>query len=359
MILAILPTSRPPGEGDTILTEKKKYRNLSREILGLLGISFVAGLFVLQILGLVAASIVESVMDAQGIVLTEMQYMLVDDWIFNITFLVSIIFFIMLFLFLLGERLSYIKKIIKGIDELRNGNEGHVVPLERNNELTALAQAVNDLSQTQREVKEKERLLQDEKDLFIRSMSHDIRTPLTSILAYSELLIGDNKVPQEEQMRYLRLIRDKACQIKDMTDLLLDGIKRNPEYIEDARLLMEQLCEEFEEELEAAFCVETTIDCPAFTGSFDVQELRRIFDNLISNVRKYASPKGKVHLSIFLAKGTLCIRQDNMVKALSAPAEGYQIGLRSIRRIAQNYAGKVDVEKSETEFAIMITLSEF
>ena len=312
-----------------------------------------------QILGMVAVSIVDSVIGAQGIILNEMQYMLVDDWIFSITFLVSVIFFVMLFLSMLGERLSYIMEIIKGIDELRDGNTNYVVPLERNNELTALAQSVNYLSTTQREIKQRELVLQEEKEQFIRSLSHDIRTPLTSILSYSELLTGENTVSQEEQVRYLRLIREKAGQIKNMTDILLHSSKRNLEYFEDACLLMEQLSAEFEEELEADFCVETTADCQAFSGSFDVQELRRIFDNLISNVRKYASQQGTVRLSISLVEDGLCIRQENTVKTLDAPVEGYQIGLRSIRRLAQHYAGKVEIKKSETEFVIMITLSEF
>ena len=334
-----------------------KRRKLSGEILGLLAVTLVLALILLQFLGIVARAMIDSFLFMRDIVLTEAQYVQLDDWVFHLSLLVSVAFFIILFLFLLGERLSYIREVLAGIDALRSGQEDYVVPLEGSNELTQLAEAVNYLSRTQREVKEQERVLNEEKEQFIRALSHDIRTPLTSIMAYSELLTGANTVDPQEQTRYLELIQHKAGQIKDMTDILLDGSKRNPEYFEDARLLIEQLAGEFEEMLEDGFSIEASLDCPAFPGTFDVQELRRIFDNLVSNVQKYADPDRPVKISISLEGVQLLIRQENAVRERIAPADGYQIGLRSIQRIAQNYAGQVDVQKDDAAFAITITLS--
>ena len=337
--------------------KSNKRRKLSGEILGLLAVTLVLALFLLQFLGIVARAMIDSFLFMRDIVLTEAQYAQLDDWVFHLSLLVSVAFFIILFLFLLGERLSYIREVLAGIDALRSGQEDYVVPLEGSNELTQLAEAVNYLSRTQREVKEQERVLNEEKEQFIRALSHDIRTPLTSIMAYSELLTGANTVDSQEQTRYLELIQHKAGQIKDMTDILLDGSKRNPEYFEDARLLIEQLTAEFEEMLEDGFSIEASLDCPAFPGTFDVQELRRIFDNLVSNVQKYADPDRPVKISISLEGVQLLIRQENAVRERIAPADGYQIGLRSIQRIAQNYAGQVDVQKDDAAFAITITLS--
>lgn len=337
--------------------KSNKRRKLSGEILGLLAVTLVLALILLQFLGIVARAMIDSFLFMRDIVLTEAQYAQLDDWVFHLSLLVSVAFFIILFLFLLGERLSYIREVLAGIDALRSGQEDYVVPLEGSNELTQLAEAVNYLSRTQREVKEQERVLNEEKEQFIRALSHDIRTPLTSIMAYSELLTGANTVDPQEQTRYLELIQHKAGQIKDMTDILLDGSKRNPEYFEDARLLIEQLTAEFEEMLEDGFSIEASLACPAFPGTFDVQELRRIFDNLVSNVQKYADPDRPVKISISLEGVQLLIRQENAVRERIAPADGYQIGLRSIQRIAQNYAGQVDVQKDDAAFAITITLS--
>ena len=336
----------------------QKRHKLSGEILGVLTITFVIALFLFQLLRIAAGAIIDSVLFMQDIVLTEAQYMQADDWVFNLSLLVSVGFFVILFLFLLGERLSYIRDILEGIDALQKGQENHMVPVEGNNELTQLAKAVNYLSKTQREVKQREQALSEEKEQFIRGLSHDIRTPLTSIMAYSELLAGQNDAAPEEQARYLNLIHTKAGQIKEMTDLLLDGSKRSPEYFENACLLMEQLAEEFESMLEDDFSVKTALTCPAFSATFDVQELQRIFDNLISNVQKYAAPDKPILLTISAENEQLIIRQENAVRKLDAPAEGYQIGLKSIQRIAQNYGGRVEVQQDDAMFMIRILLSD-
>lgn len=341
-----------------INSKPKKRRKLSNEILGLLAVTIAVTLFLFQTLGVSARAIIDHYLFANDIILSEAKYAQADDWVFHLSLIVSVAFFVILFLFLLGERLSYIREILAGIDALRNGKEDHIVPLEGSNELTQLAEAVNYLSQTQREIKTKERTLSAEKEQFVRALSHDIRTPLTSIIAYSELLSGDHAVEPEAQSRFLNLIRHKAAQIKDMTDILLDGSKRSPEYFYDARLLMQQLTGEFEETLENDFTVETKFDCPVFSGTFDVQELCRIFDNLSSNVQKYADPIAAVKLSVSLENTQLLIRQKNAVRELDEPTEGYQLGLRSIQRIAQNYNGRVDIQQDDSVFSITITLSE-
>ena len=117
---------------------------------------------------------------------------------------------------------------------------------------------------------------------------------------------------------------------------------------------------EFEEELEDDFHVVCDFSgCPDFSGSFDVQELRRIFDNLTSNIQKYANPEEDVTLEIKLEKEMLLIRQKNAVSSFKNKSDGYQIGLNSIRRITQLYDGQVSVKQDKEYFEILITLEKF
>ena len=144
--------------------KKQKQRKLSHEIVGLLAISFVIALFLLQLLSMCAVVVSERFLSARDIVLTQAQLENLDIWVFNLSLLVSVLFFLVLFLFLLGERLSYIRELTKGIDALQDGQLDYSVPLEGRNELTQLARDINYLSATQREIKEKERALNEEKE---------------------------------------------------------------------------------------------------------------------------------------------------------------------------------------------------
>ena len=137
---------------------------------------------------------------------------------------------------------------------------------------------------------------------------------------------------------------------------MLDGGKRNLEYFVDGRLLFAQLVDEFSETLEDGFDLQIdTAACSAFSGRFDVRELRRLFDNLSSNVRKYADRQQPVLLSVALADGVLLIRQSNAVCTERKTEEGFGIGLQSIRRIAQSYGGTVRTDSEKGLFSITIT----
>ena len=340
------------------MTDVKKRKGLALEILGLLVITLVISLAVMLFLSLCGSAVVERVLYVRDIVLTDSQLLGLNDRVFQLSLLISVAFFVLLFLFLLGERLSYIKEIVKGITALQKGQQDYTVPLEGSNELTALAESVNYLSATQRQLKEQQQLLAQEKEDLIRTLSHDIRTPLTSILSYSEYLAQHKDCPPQEQQAQLALIRQKAEQIRQLTDILLCGGKRNVESFDDARLLMQQLADELEDTLGEEFTLDLQLPQQPFAAALDVQELRRIFDNLASNIQKYADPQQAVTLHISAENGALHIVQENAVRRDALHTESYQMGLNSIRRIAHSYAGQVNVEQSNERFAITVTLSD-
>ena len=327
-------------------------KKLSHEILGLIGLCAGLSLILYLILSGLATAIAESYIFQHDIPMTEFDWMDMDRWIFGVSACLACGSFACLFLVLLSDRIAYIRKITDGIDRLHDPENTVSIPLQGNNELTALAAAINEMSQARQQLRQKEQALAEEKEQLVRSLSHDIRTPLTSILAYSELLAQQ---AEGEQKAQLTTIRSKAEQIRDLTSVLLDGTRRNLELFDDGKLLMEQICAEFEEQLEDQFSIFIGLDrCPAFSARLDVQELRRIFDNLVSNIRKYADPAQPVNLVIEYENGMLLIRQTNAILPQTSQAESYGIGLNSIRRIAQGYGGSVTLEETPGQFSISI-----
>lgn len=337
----------------------KKRRKLSFEILIIVAICFSLSLLLYLLVAHFAPRLVEDHCFYNDIVLDEYELYRLDVTMYSAGVAVSVMFFIAMFFILFGERLAYIRKITAGVDALRNGDLGDQVELVGNNELTELAEAVNYLSQSEQKIKETEKRSKEEREELIRTLSHDIRTPLTSIMSYTELLSAKESLTAEEQQEYLSLVRKRSAQIKELTDILLDGGKREVEPFEDARLLFEQLADEFEGELEddLKLLMIDISSLTAFSGRFDVSELRRIFDNLISNIQKYAEPTEAVELSISKTDSGIVIRQSNDIKKDKQPSESYKMGINSIRRIAQHYDGRVEVSENDGKFEIMITLS--
>ena len=343
------------------MTEKGKIRNrrkLTHELLGLVCLCFALSLLLYGFITTFGLALAEEYCFQNDIVMDEFDWYDVQHTLIGVAFAVSALFFTVMFFVLFGDRLAYVRRITEGVDSLRNRNYGEQVELRGNNELTELAEAVNYLSESEQKLKEREKRLYEEREELIRSLSHDIRTPLTSIMSYTQLLSAKESWTEEERREYLELVNRKTAQIKELTDILLDGGRRNVEYFEDARLLFEQLAGEFEEELEETFRLSVTLPAiAAFSANFDVGELRRIFDNLISNIHKYADPTDVVRLSLSKTNGGVVIRQSNTVKRDRSPSESYKMGLYSIRRIAQNYGGTTEVTEADGRFEIVITLS--
>ena len=341
------------------MTEKpRKRRRLTHEILGLVCLCFALSLLLYVFITTFGGVLIEEYCFQNDIIMDEFDWYDVDNTLRGVGFGVSAVFFTVLFFALFGERLAYVRKITAGVDILRDGNYGEQVELRGNNELTELAEAVNYLSESERKLREKEKRLYEEREELIRTLSHDIRTPLTSIMSYTELLGQKETLTVEEQQEYRCLVAQKTEQIKKLTDILLDGGHREPEFFEDARLLFEQLADEFESELEDRFQISSELSfVTAFSGNFDVGDLRRIFDNIISNIKKYAEPAEIVELVISKTDTGVAIRQMNSVIKNKKSTESYKMGLYSIRRIAQNYGGTVEVRDENEKYEILITLS--
>ena len=343
-------------------TKKKKkiedQRKIALEMLEFLFISFIVALFAFGFLYFTSCSIAMTYLDGKGVILDEEKKMVLVLWIRSSCLLASVVVFVLLFLFLFGQKVSYLISIIHGVKALEERQMDFEIPLEGNDEFTQLAESINYLALSQKLLKEKEENLKKEREEMIRSISHDIRTPLTSILSYSEYMQKKEDWSKEEIKSYMELMQGKAEQIKSLTNQLIGKKERKLEFIDNGKILIEQLVMEWEELLEDRFpCEVIWNECNNFSGIFDISELRRIFDNLRSNVEKYGDPKQSVKLEVITGKDKLVLIQENGVRTEGElEVESNKIGLNNIRQIVGMYDGEVEVTKSEKEFRIQMII---
>lgn len=354
-------------------SKKIKGKKLAVQILEYLLISVLVSGFVFCFLYYLSGTLAENYFVYRGMELTRVQERVLAVWRSSICAFGALAVFVVLFLFMLGQRLSYLIRIIRGVERLREqeeteGKDGKTapaeIPLEGNDELAELAGAINYLSAARRELDMRERRMQEEKEAWIRSLSHDIRTPLTSMLSYSELVLSREETDREELFRALVLTREKARQIKELTDQLMEGERQKEEPAEDLGLLFAQLAQEWEAVLEERFAVQTEVSGLAgASGMADIDSLQRVWDNLISNVEKYADPDQPVTLKIERGpdeaeRGGVraVITQKNAVRKDDFYKESYGIGLKNIRRIVSRYQGEAEVTEDGESFQIRIRL---
>lgn len=282
-------------------------------------------------------------------------------WLQLICILASLVVFFTFFLLFVGQKISYILSITNAIQTLREGNLTYKIDPIGSDELTVLADTINSFSLALRNHSENEDRLKKEKEDLIRSLSHDIRTPLTAIISYSDFIKSKKYDSTDKLESYIETIQNKAYQIQDLTTLLLNPShnKNQDNSIEDGKLMFEQFISEFVDSLEDNdFEVDVNqLGLVNFKSHFNVQDISRIFDNLYSNIIKYADPQVKIGLTIFIDDEKIVLIQSNSIRdRRNTCVESNGIGLKNISHLANSYNGSMNSMIMNKRFKIEITL---
>lgn len=198
----------------------------------------------------------------------------------------------------------------------------------------------------------------------ITAISHDVRTPLTALLGYLDIL-EDPELSPEVQRAYLDICRNNALRLKDLTDELFGFFlvfgKRTPEQnleLFDAAMLLEQILLESQEELsQQGFDIQLSWP-EELRGSLNVDlgHLRRVFDNLFSNLRKYADPANPVSIQVQTEGQTLRLSVTNSILATQNRVESNKIGLKTCEKLLDAMGGSFRQSKTADTFTAEVQL---
>ena len=197
----------------------------------------------------------------------------------------------------------------------------------------------------------------------ITAISHDVRTPLTALLGYLEI-ISDDSLSPEERSAYLEVCKNNALRLKGLTDELFGFFlvfgkpqpDQKPEEF-DAVTLLEQVLLEHEMDLsQRGFQLETSSD--PITGKLrvDLGHFRRVFDNLFSNVRKYADPAHPVTITQRVDRDELTVTICNHIRQSATRVESNRIGLQTCHKLVAAMGGEFNQSRTKETFTVEVLL---
>ena len=196
------------------------------------------------------------------------------------------------------------KEIRAGGDQLAAGNLDYQVPTNRlYGEFRKHGENLNNLRGGIQHAVEEQMKSERMKTELITNVSHDIKTPLTSIVSYVDLLKKE-PMPTDQAKEYLDVLDRQAARLKKLIEDLVEASKASTGSLTvnfqptDVNVLLSQSAGEYQEKLAARDL--TLILTPAEEApmiSADGQLLWRVFENLLSNALKYAMPGTRVYLS--------------------------------------------------------------
>ncbi len=221
----------------------------------------------------------------------------------------------------------------------------------------------------------------------ITNVSHDIKTPLTSIINYVDILSKEGDLSDKEA-EYLAVLQRQSARLKKLIEDLIEASKASTGNLEvhmeptDVEMLLEQALGEFEERLAA--CKLQPVVTNYLTKKYGAQadchvmadgrHLWRVFDNLIGNIIKYAQPNSRVYIDIDeaepgeitvtfknISKEPLNISGDELKERFvrgdrSRNTEGNGLGLSIAQSLMELQNGKVEIMIDGDLFKVVLLL---
>lgn len=206
----------------------------------------------------------------------------------------SAILFTAYFVLISHNMVHYLREIQAGIERIKEGDFDTNIRVVNEDELSKMANSINEMRYTIKELMEKERVVEKTKNDLITNVAHDLRTPLTSIIGYLELLQNEEIFEMETRKKYLNIVYEKAKRLQnlvvdlfDYTRYAKDGVtirKRNLEW----NRFVEQVLEEFYPNFQSANLeYEAILWNQEIYLMADGELLARAFGNLIANAIQY------------------------------------------------------------------------
>lgn len=206
--------------------------------------------------------------------------------------------------YFLYRYLEQLDKIKTGIFRIRNGETDYKIEGCTTELLANAADALNSINEGVKISVEREVAAQRMKSELITNVSHDLKTPLTSIISYADLLTGMELLPKEAN-DYARIIKQKGDRLKKLTNDLFDISKAESgdetvsmERLDIALLLRQSLAELNSEIEKSGLNFVSAIPEKEIFVNADGKKLSRVFENLLVNALKYSMKGTRVYVGI-------------------------------------------------------------
>ncbi len=268
--------------------------------------------------------------------------------------------------------------LLDRIQAARDGDLSKAAPLPRDSDLLLAADALDGLEAGMRAAVAEQTRSERMKVELISNVSHDLKTPLTSIISYTELLSQEEDLP-EHVKDYIRILSKKAQRLSAMVRDVFEVSKAASgslsvrlERLDLGKLLRQTLADMGEAIDRSGLSLKTQLPEEAVPVTADGDRLYRVFQNLIQNALQYALPGSRVYLTLRAVDGMAAASLKNISRDELAPGVdfterfvrgdesrtdgGSGLGLSIARTFTEACGGTFSVETDADLFTAVVAL---
>ncbi|MCY7736059.1 HAMP domain-containing sensor histidine kinase [Bacillus safensis] len=282
------------------------------------------------------------------------------DLAFTLELLGATLIFLLIVLLGIRKSLRYLQRIHQEIHILEGGELDYEMTVKGHDELAMIAKSIEDLRKAFLDKLQAIDELQEESRSLVTEMSHDMRTPLTSLMMNLEFAKKEETGADTRKDQYIASAYEKALQLKNLSDNLFAYFLLDKEHESELEtvavkeviydLLSDQVAILYQEN----FKVHLLGELPDSYINVNVELLSRIFDNVMSNLRKYADPKKDINLTFLSDQEIFEIHISNAINETNDTQESNGLGERSIKRMMTRMHGQFEsIERNDVYYIVL------
>ena len=272
--------------------------------------------------------------------------------------------------------------IIGELHYIAQGHLDHRIPFRLKGSEQHVITSVNALVDSAVQLMDDERKIEKSKDELITNVSHDLRTPLTSIIGYLGLIEDKQYQNEEDILKYTHIAYEKAKQMKNLVDDLFEytkvqqhGAPVNIMWV-DLNQLLEQLTASFALEADRrGIKISSKVVPNPLMIEADPEKLGRVFNNLVANAFKYGNGASYIRITAHQEQDKVVVKVANDGTPIPEKAQshlferfyraeasrsratgGTGLGLAIVKSIVDLHHGQVTVSSDADETAFIVTL---
>lgn len=296
--------------------------------------------------------------------------------------IIFIIVLVIIFYLLTAKRIAYLEQITKGVEELSQDNLGQQIPVKGSDEFAILASAINDMSHRLKVLIDQERNNERAKNELITDISHDLRTPLTSVLGFLQLIADGSYEDRETYKHYADIAYTKCLSLKKRIDDLFEYSKLNSAKIKINKITI-NLSELIEQVVlgfipifsEEGITYRLSLPNQKIRISADPQLFARMLENIINNAVLYGKEGKRIEIELTQTgqEAVITIANygnpipsedllnifDKFYRVDKSRAQGTGLGLAIVKAIAEKHDGTISAYcgNNKTTFELRFKIS--
>ena len=279
---------------------------------------------------------------------------------YRIAYVLEFIFPCLLFIFIIlaavQKKMKYLIQLSEEVHLMEVGDLDQHITVRGNDEIALLASSVDSLRRSFIQKLARIMQLQDESKALVTEMSHDLRTPMTPLMIYLGMLREHRYESDEERESYIEKSYEKASQLKHMSDNMFSYFIMDKNA--DISLETVSMYDAFYDQLSSmkgyltieGYEIQINMNMVDVNIKINGEFMIRIFDNLVSNILKYADRSNAVIINLFNENDKVILHVSNRINELADHSTSTGFGVKNIKKMMQQMSSECIIHQKDDRY---------